>query len=442
MRRMFNFAIITWSACVLLADDWPQWLGPRRDAVWRETGIVEKFGDKGPETRWRTPIGAGYSGPAVAKGRVYITDRQLKQGATNPADPFQRGKIAGTERVLCLDEATGKIIWQHEYDCPYTVSYPAGPRTTPLVEEGRVYTLGSEGNLLCLDAKKGQVLWEVDFNERYGIPTPLWGFSSHPLIDGEKLICIAGGNGTTVVALDKKSGKQIWSALSAKEPGYSPPMIFELAGKRQLIVWHPESVNGLNPENGEVLWNEPFEVQAALTAPTPRLWKDHLFLTAFYDGGRMYKFNKESPGATLVWRSTKRSEKDTQTLHSIISTPFIEGDHIYGVCSYGQLRCLKAETGERLWETLSATTPDGKPARWANAFLIKNGERYLVWNEKGDLILANLSPEGYQEISRAHLLEPTNTAAGRDVLWSHPAFANGHMYARNDKEIISVNLRK
>src|SRR5712664_2158992 len=134
-----------------VADDWPQWLGPKRDSVWRETGIVEKFLTNGPPVLWRTAIGAGYSGPSVSRGRVYVTDRLLAEGANNPADPFARGIINGKERVLCLNEKDGKIIWKHEYDCPYTVSYPAGPRVAPLVSGGRVYTLGAEGNLLCLD---------------------------------------------------------------------------------------------------------------------------------------------------------------------------------------------------------------------------------------------------------------------------------------------------
>jgi outer membrane protein assembly factor BamB len=120
-------------------------------------------------------------------------------------------------------------------------------------------------------------------------------------------------------------------------------------------------------------------------------------------------------------------------------TPFLEDGHIYGVCSYGQLRCLKAETGERVWETFRATT-GGEPVRWANAFIVKNGGRYFLWNEKGDLIIARLSPKGYEEISRAHLLEPTGSAAGRKVLWSHPAFANRKIYARNDNEIACVTL--
>ena len=203
----------------LRADDWPQWLGPERDSVWRERRILDKFPTNGPTVRWRVPIGGGYSGPAVAKGRVYVLDRQLAKTASNPSNPFDRSRIPGSERVLCLDAATGKQIWQHEYDCPYTVSYPAGPRTTPTVNGGKVYTLGSEGNLCCLDAKTGRVHWLRDFKKDLGIATPLWGFSGNPLIDGHKLICLAGGDGTTVVAFDKDSGKELWRALSAKEPG-------------------------------------------------------------------------------------------------------------------------------------------------------------------------------------------------------------------------------
>ncbi|MEK7684018.1 MAG: PQQ-binding-like beta-propeller repeat protein [Verrucomicrobiota bacterium] len=423
------------------ADDWPQWLGPQRDGVWRETGLLEEFPAGGPVVRWRTSIGAGYTGPAVAKGRVYVTDRRLSEGARNPGNPFDRGVIPGTERVLCLDEASGKILWQHEYDCRYSVSYPAGPRATPVVQGGKVYTLGAEGDLICLDAVAGKVLWSRQFKKDYGIPTPVWGFAAHPLLEGNKLICLAGGQGSTVVAFDKDTGKELWRALSAKEPGYCPPMIYEAGGKRQLIVWHPESINSLDPETGQVYWTEPFNVRSGLTIPTPRQLNSNLFLTTFYNGSMMLRLDAEKPAATVIWQSKKSSEKDTDELHSIMCTPFLEDGFIYGVCSYGQLRCLKAETGERVWETLAATTGDGKETRWANAFLIKNGRRFFLFNEKGDLILAKLTPAGYREISRAHLLEPTNSDPGRAVVWSHPAFANGSLYARNDKEIICVSLK-
>jgi outer membrane protein assembly factor BamB len=153
----------------------------------------------------------------------------------------------------------------------------------------------------------------------------------------------------------------------------------------------------------------------------------------------MLRLDATKPAATEVWRSLKSSERDTDNLHAIMCTPFLEDGYIYGVCSYGQLRCLKADTGERIWETFQATT-SGQPVRWANAFLVKQGSRFFLFNEKGDLIIARLTPKGHEELSRAHLLEPTGSAAGRSVLWSHPAFANRSCYARNDKEIICVSL--
>jgi len=420
-------------------DDWPQWLGPQRDGVWRETGIVEKFPAGGPPQRWRREIGGGYAGPAVAAGRVYVMDRLLAKGTNNPADPFARGIIPGTERVLCLDEADGKVLWQHEYDCPYTIAYPAGPRVTPVVSDGKVYTLGAEGNLFCLDAKTGKVIWSREFKTDFGIKAPLWGFAGHPLLDGQKLICLAGGDGSVAVAFDKDTGKELWRALSAKEPGYAPPMIYEAGGKRQLIIWHPESANSLDPETGKVHWSVPREARTGLSVATPRKLGELLFFTAFYNGSLMLRLDANQPAATPVWQTEKVSEKDTTHLNSIIPTPFLEDGYIYGVCSYGQLRCLKAETGERIWETFQATT-GGEPVRWANAFIVKNGTRFFLFNEKGDLIIAKLSPKGYEEISRAHLLEPTGTASGRSVLWSHPAFANRNVYARNDREILSVAL--
>jgi outer membrane protein assembly factor BamB len=424
----------------LRADDWPQWLGPQRDGVWREKRILEKFPPSGPPVRWRTAIGGGYTGPAVANGRVYVMDRKLSEGARNPSNAFSRGTIPGTERVLCLNEADGKILWQHEYDCPYTVSYAGGPRTTPLVSGGKVYTLGAEGNLLCLDINSGKVIWSHDFKKDYGVPTPLWGFAGHPLLEGDKLICLVGGNGTTAVAFNKENGQEIWRSLSVKEPGYCPPTIFEAGGKRQLIIWHPESINSLDPQTGKVFWSEPFSIRSALTVSTPRKSGDLLFFTSFYNGSMAFRWDTEKP--SLLWKSTKASETDTDNLHSIMSTPFVEDGYVYGVCSYGQLRCLKAETGERIWETLQATTSNGKPARWANAFLVKNEGRFFLFNELGDIIIAKLSPQGYQEISRAHLLEPTSPDPQRNVVWSHPAFANRCVFVRNDKEIICADLSR
>jgi outer membrane protein assembly factor BamB len=427
-------------------DDWPQWLGPRRDGVWRETGIMEKFPAGGPRVRWRAPLGGGYAGPAVSGGRVFVTDRKLGPGVKNSSNPFDRKAASGKERVLCLEESTGKVMWTHEYDCTYQVSYPCGPRTTPVVSAGKVYTLGAMGNLFCLDYATGKPIWSKNFVRDYGATVPLWGFSAHPLLDSDRLICLVGGPGSVVVAFEASSGKEKWKALSmqSEEIGYSPPMIYELGGKRQLIVWHPESINGLDPETGAVYWSHPFRLKANLAISTPRKSGDQLFVTSFYNGPRLLRFTAGVDEPQLVWKGNGRGEtpKVTDKLHSIMSTPALRDGHIYGVCSYGELRCLRLDDGKRVWQTLQATCGGTEPQRWANAFLVEQGERFFLFNENGDLLIARLSPSGYEEIDRAHILEPTGKAMTRPVLWSHPAFANRSMYARNDKEIVCVSLEQ
>jgi outer membrane protein assembly factor BamB len=200
-------------------------------------------------------------------------------------------------------------------------------------------------------------------------------------------------------------------------------------------------VNSLDPETGKLHWSHPWSIRSGLSIATPRLSGDLLLLSSFYNGSHCFRLDPAKPAAVLLWEGKRNSEKQTDTLHSLMSTPFIEGGYIYGVCSYGQLRCLKIETGERMWETFAPTT-GGDPVRWANAFIIKHGGHFFLTNEKGDLIIANLTPKGYEEISRTHLLEPTNPDPHRLVVWSHPAFANRCVYARNDQEIICVSLAK
>jgi outer membrane protein assembly factor BamB len=392
--------------------------------------------------RWRTKTSAGYTVPAVANGRVYVMDRTLAEGTKNPDEPFPRRPqegIPGNERVLCLDEANGKILWQHAYDCPYTVSYPLGPRTTPVVQDGRVYTLGTEGHLFCFRAETGKVVWSRDLKKDYGVKAPLWGFSAHPLIDGEKLICVVGGDGSTVVAFDKGSGKELWRALSSTQPGYCPPVIYEAGGKKQLIIWHADAVTALDPDNGKVYWSHRLATYQGMSIAVPRKLGESLFLTAYPDTALMLRLDPDRPAATVAWRGDK---KKTTGLYSVFGTPHFEDGHLYGVSSGGRLCCVSAATGERLWETLEPHGP--KPAASAQCFLIKNGNRFFIMNEKGDLIIARLSPKGYEEISRTHLLDPSSAATGarfnRGVLWSHPAFANRCIYLRNDEEIICVSL--
>jgi outer membrane protein assembly factor BamB len=436
------------------ADDWPQFLGPRRDGVWREQGVMDKFPTGGLTAKWRVPVGAGYSAPAVAGRRVYLTDRQLKAGAQNPRNPFERQKIPGVERVLCLDANDGKVVWKDEYDVGYTVSYAAGPRATPTVADGKVYTVGAEGDVHCYDAQSGHVDWKASLKIGQGAETPLWGFSASPLVDGDLLICVGAVSDVrdaneAVVALDRKSGKVRWTAVASREPGYCPPVVYEHGGKRQLIVWHPQGLVSLDPQTGKEYWSQPFEAENGLSIAMPRLLGDRLLVSSNYEGSRMYRLSPDAPRAGLLWkRGGKGRRKEDQTLYALMSTPFLRGNHAYGVSRDGALCCIDANDGKVVWQTFDATTGDEGPKQWANAFLIAVGEaapdaeaqRFAIFNETGDLILADLSPKGYREVSRAHVIEPLNTDAQRAVVWSYPAFANRCVFVRNDREIICYPL--
>ncbi|HVK12788.1 MAG TPA: PQQ-binding-like beta-propeller repeat protein [Gemmataceae bacterium] len=415
------------------ADDWPQWLGPKRDGVWRETGIIDKFPEGGPPIVWRAPVSGGFTGPAVADGRVYVADYMTADNVKK--EVYDRTDFKGKERLHCLDAKTGKELWKHEYDCRYTVSYPIGPRCTPTVAGGKVYFLGTEGNLTCLDAAKGTPVWAKDFKTDYGAKTAIWGYASHPLVDGQLLYCVVGGEGSCVVAFDKDTGKEVWKALTAQEQGYCPPTMIEAGGTKQLLVWHATSINGLDPATGKKHWSVPIEADYKMSIMTPRKNGDLLYVAGEGAKGVMIRLAADKPDAKEVWRGKK-----TNGLYPINMTPWVEDGYMYGVDQTGHLRCVKTATGERVWE--SAAPFDGKPANAGTAFIVKNGDRFFLFTEKGDLIIAKLTPEKYEEVSRAKLLAPTLTAFGRSVVWSHPAFADGCVFARNDKEIVCYSLKK
>ena len=418
------------------ADDWPQWLGPQRDSQWREDGIIERVPAEGLKVLWRAPVQYGYAGPAVANGRVYVPDLAVEEGEIQNS-ASSRTELRGRERLLCLDAATGKLLWQDEEPMVYRLSYAGGPRATPTVADGKVYMLGAEGFLRCLDANTGKRLWARDLKKDYGAETPIWGFCSAPLVDGQKLFCVVGGEGSLVVAFDKDTGREIWKALSAKQPGYAPPTMIEAAGRKQLLIWPPDQLYSLNPENGEVYWQQPLQPDYGMSIMAPRQSGDYLFASGIGNVGALFKLSQDKPDASVVWRG-----KVDNAVYCANSTPIIEGETIYGVdCRSGALMGVDLKTGERLWQTFEATTGDRR-AGHATAFLVQNGDRYFLFNEHGDLIVARLTPQGYDEIGRFHVLKPTNETNGRSVVWSHPAFAQRCIFARNDQEIVCVSLAK
>ena len=442
--------------------DWPQWLGPDRAGVYAAPDLPDKFPPGGPPIAWRAPVGEGYAGPAVAGGKVFVADFVKPGDAQTPKNAFDtKTATKGRERILCFDAATGNELWAYAYECRYKLSYSAGPRCTPTVDGGKIYYLGAMGDLTCIDVASGKKVWAKNFPRDYNSPVPLWGFAAAPLVDGDNLICLAGGSdGRLVVALNKNTGAEKWRAIAfdSGDFGYNPPVIHTLAGKRTLLIWNPRTLTGLDPATGAKFWDVPLPSKAALTVPTLAVQGNRVFATTFYAGATMIEITPKRP--KIVWQSKARGERPGQTtdLSSIITTPVWAGEYIYGVGSYGELRCIEAATGKRVWSTMRATrgrlTPErvreretpseAQPwsERWACAFLTPTGgDKYLIWNEQGELIRAKLTPAGYEELDRAPLLEPTNRLAGRPVVWTPAAYALGSVFVRNDKELLRAKLR-
>ncbi|RBP47569.1 outer membrane protein assembly factor BamB [Roseimicrobium gellanilyticum] len=401
------------------AEDWPQWRGMARDNVWKETDILEAFPEAGVKVRWRMPVGPSWSSPVIADGHVYITDVVLQ-------------KPKATERLQCFEEASGKVLWAHSYEAPYpdwvfTAGQENGPSVTPIAEDGKVWMLGAIGALHCLDAKTGAVLWHKDLAKDYG----MGGFSTNasPLIDGEKLVLVIGGKpDACVVALDKHTGNEIWHALDEASAN-SSPILVEAGGKRQLVVWTQQSVSALDPHNGAVLWRQRLLTSSDNTVSTPVSQGDLLLI-----GGLMLKLAQDKPGVSFLWPDTKAV---SHRVLSNTSTAMLAEGHVYSATTKGELVCLDAQTGKKLW------SKDGLTSKMSGTAIhfFPNGNSVLLYTDEGNLIRAKLTPQGYEEISRTKLLEPVYSFSGRKLCWSPPAFANGCAFARNERELVCAELR-
>ena len=435
--QLFSIMLLFFAkANFLTADDWPQWRGTNRDGVWNEKNVIDEFDSDAIDIAWRSPIGSGYSGPTVANGRVFVMDRIV--------EPQQ------IERVLCFDAKSGDELWKQDYACPYVgIGYTAGPRASVSVDGENAYALGAMGHLHCLHVKTGDILWKRDLNVEYKIQTedkgstrmPIWGIAASPLVYENILILHIGGrDGACIVGLDKKTGEELWRALDDRAQ-YSSPILIRQGNSPVVVAWTGDSIAGLEPTTGKVLWREEFTpTRMPIGISTPIVNGNRLFVTSFYDGAMMLELGEQHPTAKKLWHLRGRNEKDTKAIHSIISTPIWIDDHIYGVDSYGELRCIEAKTGDRVWETTAATPK----VRWGTIHFVRNGNRVWMQNELGNLIIAKLSPKGYDEIDRTSFLSPTLEQLRRrdGVCWSHPAYANGYVFSRNDEEIICAKLTK
>jgi outer membrane protein assembly factor BamB len=407
-----------WLAWLVRADEWPQWRGPNRDNVWNETGILQKFPSGGLTTCWHASLGRGWSSPIVAQGHVYVTDVVL----TPPK---------ATENVICFEEATGHQLWIHSYEAGYPewAADPnvGGPRATPISKERKVFTLGAMGHLFCLDAANGSVVWAKDLATAYQVKE-FTGITASPLIDEQLLILyICGKPDACLVAFDKDTGKEAWRALNDSFT-YSSPIVLSAGGRRQLIVWTQEAITSLDPKTGKVWWREALRTPGDMAIATP-VFSDPWLLVA----GLMLSLDAQKRSFVVAWAENKAVSK---RVLSNTSTALLQNGYVFSARISGELVCLDASTGRQIWQTNSVTDQ----GNGASIHLTPNGDSVLLFTNEGNLIRARLDPQGYHEISRVHLLNPTHPFNGRKVVWPPPACANRRVFARNDEELICLSL--
>jgi len=335
------------------------------------------------------------------------------------------------ERIRCFKESNGKPLWSRESELVYPEwafipEHGGGPAATPIVEAGKVYWFGRSGQVDCLDARSGKVMWETHLDRKYEIG--VLSCRGSPLIEGNLLILFAGGKpGAYVMALDKQTGKEVWKALD-EAVSNSSPLVIVAGGKRQLMVWTDNSVTSLNPTTGEIYWREAMVTSGNDSIPTPVVQKNRLLIS-----GLMYELDANQPTARVLWPESRAPAK---RLLSNTSTPMMRGDYVYSAKSSGELVCLEAGTGKQIWGTTNVT----ELKTGASIHLTPNGDTVFLFTDEGNLILARLTSGGYREIGRVHLLEPTSVLGTRKFAWTPPVFANRHIFARNDKELICASL--
>jgi len=436
MKHLLAIAAVATLAASARTDDWPHWMGPTRDNVWAEKGILEKFPEGGPKKLWSFPVGGGYAGPAVVGDLVFVTDYVRDDGTSDDGEGnFQRGASTGSERVWCVNAKTGKKVWEHSYKVKYTVSYPAGPRCTPTVDGDYVYTLGAEGKLIAFKKDDGKVIWEKDLKDEYKTKSALWGYAGHPLVDGKKLITLAGGEGSHIVAFDKLTGKELWKSQTQEEQGYVPPTIVEFGGKRQLLAAGPKAIRGLDPETGERLWTTPYSADNGSIIMTPIISGEHMFIGGYRSKNLLLKLGKDKPEVTVEWK-----DKAKYGIHAVNVQPILYEGVVYGHDESGKLFACEYPSMKRLWES---TDLIGYAKGSDSSFIVRNGDRFFFFTETGDLVIGKLSKEKYEEIDRAKkIIEPTGKAFGRKVVWCQPAFADKKIFVRNDKELANFDLAK
>ena len=394
------------SAASTIANDWPQFLGPQRNAISSEQGLLDVFPNAGPRVLWQKEVGSGFSGPVIA-GEFLIL--------------FHR--VGDKEVIACLEPATGKERWQFSYPTQYPldIARDDGPRSTPLITDHRVYTLGAEGRFLCLELETGKKIWERLLLNDYRVPESYFGVGTSPLLIGDRLLVNVGGKEAGIVAFAKDTGQELWKATD-HEASYSSPVAATLAGHHRAVFFTREGVVLLDPKTGEVQYSKHWRarIHASVNAATPVVVNDDIFISACYSTGALLL---HAAGASIeeVWKSN-----DVMSNH--YNTCIHDKGFLYGFDGRQEegphLRCVELRTGKVRWTC----------ERAGCGSMILGDRKLIILGENGDLVLAEVNPDAYKEKARASVL----TGPCRSPV----ALANGLFYGRDGKRLVCWTLKK
>jgi outer membrane protein assembly factor BamB len=383
--------------------EWPQWRGPNRDGISKETGLLKQWPEAGPPLAWKASgAGRGYSSLSASKGRLYTM-----------------GLRGEREFVIAFDFKTGKEVWATPHGSAFRNDRGDGPRGTPTVDGDRVYSLGGGGDLSALDAATGKVVWTMNVLQKFGGSNITWGISESPLVVGEKLLVNPGGPGASIVALNKKDGSLIWKSQSDRA-GYSSGIPVTIGGKTQVVFFTSSRGLGLDLETGKLLWEYPRAANNVANAATPVARGNRVFITSDYgNGGGLVEIKADAKGVSA---SEVYFTKEMRNHHS---SSILVGEHMYGF-SGGILTAMRFDTGEVAWRDRSV----GK-----GSLVFADGMFYAL-SENGVVGLFEANPASYVEKGRFRIPQDSLPT------WAHPIVAGGYLFLRDQDTIYAYDLRQ
>ena len=414
-RLPLLLAAIAATASSAIANEWPRWRGAGADARWNPPNLPADLARHEPERLWTQAIGGGFGGVTVAGGRVYVMDLQKT--------PAMR------ERVLCFDAASGAPAWQHEWPVDYgSMEYATGPRGAVVIErEGgsaRAYALGARGMAVCLDAASGKVVWQLDTRAEKGAKVPTWGFAASPLLrKGTVILHVAAQPGGCLLALDKKTGREVWRG--GDDPaGYCTPELIEHGGRSQLIAWGPEHVQSLDPDSGALNWRHPYKIIYGVSIAQPLYAEGLLMVSGYWHGTKTFKLGATPQDSTLLW-------EDEKNLCGLMSAPLHKNGHVFLLDKSNGLTCFELATGKIRWHDTIPVTPKERNPQISLVWLDEKNDLIALLNARGELVYARATPERIEEVARHQIIGKT---------WAHPAFAGNTLIARSDTELAAWRL--